>query len=59
MATRREQRKGLTQEQQIGFIHDDLDRGAKHFVELHREVRATLATVIMILIAVIGTSFLG
>ena len=57
LATRREQRKTLNVDEKIDFIHDDLDRGDKSFAGLRMEVRATLATVVMVLIAVLSTSF--
>ena len=54
MATRRDKYAGLDVDRQIGFIHDDLDEGSRQFRDLRREVRATLGTVILVLLAVIA-----
>lgn len=55
MATRRNRNKELSVAQHLHAHDDDLDDGALKFAELHRDVRTVLGTVILVLVAVIGT----
>ena len=51
MDSRRLRRKHLSMQQQIEFIHDDLDEGSRQFMGLRREIRALMAGIVIAIVA--------